>query len=99
MHPFHERTIWPEPDTVTDVLVLWVQRTLEDLDGATDDVDYPQEWYLPIALNLAMYSSPKYGVPATHLKVIASLATSTKETAETFDVEDYLCIQPDTRNR
>lgn len=89
--------VWPETDTVTDVLVLWVQRTLEDLDTASDNVDYPQEWYLPIALNLAMYAANKYGVPSSTIKTIAALAVDAKNTAEAFDVEDYMLLQPDYR--
>ena len=55
--------VWPQSDSVDDYLKIYVQRTLEDFDASTDNPDYPQEWYLPLALNLAALSCPKYGVP------------------------------------
>lgn len=69
VYPRAERTlmrlrVWPEPTLITDYLVMWVQRTLDDVDVATDEVDYPQEWFDAIALGLAYRVSKKFGVPA-----------------------------------
>jgi len=88
-------SVWPVTDTVDKYLTLWVQRTLEDFDSATDDADYPQEWYLPLALNLAALSCSKYGVPRTERDYIARLARGYYELATSFDVEDGFQLQPE----
>ena len=87
--------VWPVTDTVDKYLTLWVQRTLEDFDSATDDADYPQEWYLPLALNLAALSCSKYGVPRTERDYIARLAIGYKMLADSFDIEDGFQFQPE----
>lgn len=54
-------SVWPTPDDATDVLHLVYLRVIEDFDASSDNADLPQEWLLPIALNLGMLVSPKYG--------------------------------------
>ena len=87
--------VWPEPSDVTNVLVLWVVRTLDDLDAASDEVDYPQEWYWAIATNLAVMISPKYGVPDQTFKKLRTLAMESLMDAESFDTEDEFKIEPE----
>lgn len=50
-----------EPIDVTDVLRLTYVRPLEDVDASTDDLDYPQEWFSPLALGLARQIALDYG--------------------------------------
>lgn len=88
--------VWPEPDRVDYFITLWVQRTLHDLDVATNDVDYPQEWFMAIAMNLALMLCPKYGITGTHFRQINLLATYYKELAETYDTEDGFQIEPES---
>ena len=88
-------SVWPVTDTVDKYLTLWVQRTLEDFDGATDDADYPQEWYLPLALNLAALSCTKYGVPRVERDYINRMALGYKSLADSFDIEDGFQLQPE----
>ena len=88
-------SVWPQSDTVGKYLVLWVQRTLEDFDSATDDADYPQEWLLPLALNLAAVSCTKYGVPRFERTYIQGLAFQYKILAESFDREEGFQFQPE----
>jgi len=88
-------SVWPQSDTVDKYLVIWVQRTLEDFDSATDDADYPQEWLLPLALNLAALSCTKYGVPRFDRVYIKGLAVEYKKLAESFDTEDGFQFQPE----
>jgi len=87
--------VWPESDSVDRLLVLWVQRTLEDFDSATDDSDFPQEWYLPLALNLAALSCTKYGVPRFERVYIQKMAMDYKKLAESFDIEEGFQLQPE----
>lgn len=87
--------VWPVPlDTSYDIIVYY-QRTIEDFDAATDDADFPQEWYLPLAYNLAMNIAPKYGIPSGKMDRIATMAGAYKETAESFDREDYIQFTPE----
>ena len=55
--------VWPRASDPRDILVMWVKRTVEDFDAADDNPDFPQEFYLPLALNLAKVIASKYGVP------------------------------------
>jgi len=80
--------IWPEPSDVSDYIVMWVQRTLEDLDAASDDVDYPQEWYWAISLGLAMAISSKYGVDAATYNRIKEQFTEAYWMASSADVDE-----------
>lgn len=88
---------WPETDDETEYVVFWVQRTLEDVDAATDDLDYPQEWYLALAFGLAMNLSGKYGTPKQIRDYVAQLALMYKEIAEGFDREGSIYFTPDSR--
>lgn len=82
--------IWPVFDDsyTNDRLYLYVTRYLEDFDAATDDADYPQEWYMPLAWTLAMYVGGKYGVTGARLKEISERAIDLKDRALDFDVEN-----------
>ena len=79
--------VWPESDDPRNYLKINVQRTLDDLDDAADDVDFPQEWFLPLAYNLAMALIPKYGTDKQRAAQIGSLATHWYDMALGFDRE------------
>lgn len=49
------------PDTVKDVIRLVFMAPAEDYDTQTDDIAFPQEWYLPLAVGLAKITAPKFG--------------------------------------
>jgi hypothetical protein len=53
--------VWPTPDDATDVLHIKYLRKIEDFDSSSDNADFPQEWLLALALNLAVLLAPKYG--------------------------------------
>ncbi len=87
--------VYPESASVRDRLTLRVQRTLEDVDNATtDDVDYPQEWFLALSTNLALQLSAKYGVPDREVRVLAQQAAYYKDVAEGYDRDPYIEIIP-----
>lgn len=91
--------VWPETDDVTDYLVCYTVRKLDDIDTvATDEVDFPQEWFLPLSLNLATLLIPKYGTPPSHAALVSKLAKYWKDTAEGWDSEDGFQIQPASQN-
>ena len=55
--------IWPTSSNATDEIKYNYRRTLEDMDGNTDEADFPQEWMETLVYNLAMRLRPKYGRP------------------------------------
>ena len=89
--------VWTQADDESQYLDLWVQRTLEDFDAAGDNPDFPQEWYLALAYNLAMLTLPKQGVSKSTRDFITAMATKLYNDAEAFDTEHSTFIQPETR--
>jgi hypothetical protein len=90
-------SVWPQTSNVTDYLTLYVQRSIEDFDAATDDSDFPQEWFQALATNLALRLSSKYGVSgATYTQVKENAILSLWE-VESDDTEEGIEIQPDGR--
>lgn len=91
--------VWPTAQSEADYLIMFVQRTLGDLDTISDNPDYPQEWFLPLALNLAVLIAPKYGVPDQEYFKVRQQAEMYYEMAREFDAETYTNIyfSPDYR--
>ena len=52
--------VWPYAASVQGYLVLTARMPLEDFDASTDNPDFPQEWLLPLAWNLAVLIAPKF---------------------------------------
>lgn len=57
--------VWPTADSVKDYLVATARMPIDDFDSSTDDPDFPQEWLLPLAYNLAVAVAPKFDEPLT----------------------------------
>ena len=91
-------TVWPKPDDPRDVLKLITKVTLDDVDAGANDVAFPQEWFLALAYNLAVFLSPKYSVPSKTFQILKVLADQALEAASGSDVEEYtsLYFQPET---
>jgi len=83
--------VWPTSDSVKDRLLFSAQRQIEDLDNASDNLDFPQEWLRPIAWNLAVDMAPDYKMPQIDPQGYEKLeirAAQYLEDAEYFDVEN-----------
>ena len=78
---------WPRTSDPRDIMKLWVKRIREDFDAATDNPDFPQRWYFPLAFSLAVAIGPKFGVPATNqnYKEIKEQAITWYEKAQNYD--------------
>lgn len=92
-----ELQVWPEILDLTNLLQFRYLRPLQDMDATTDDFDFPQEWYLALAYNLAYLLSANYGVPMQDRYLLrkdaqefkaAALAWSTENTSVFFE-PDY----------
>ena len=82
-------SVWqvPTDGDLNNVMYLYIQRIVEDFDGATDTPDLPQEWYLPLVLNLAYHIAPSLGVPAETYARIRDQALVLKKEALDFDTD------------
>ena len=79
--------VWPQTSDPRDILILWIKRIREDFDASGDNPDFPQRWYLPLALNLAVLIGPKFGAPSTNknFKTVERLAVEWYEKAQNYD--------------
>lgn len=67
-------SLWPTPDNSTTTITIHYQAPYEDMDGASDDFDFPSEWIQPLIYALAWSLAPEYGIPPTDRKMIAEEA-------------------------
>ncbi len=90
--------VWPTTDTELNYLVLFVQRTVFDLDTDSENPDIPQEWYMPLVYNLAKYLAPKVGTPQMDYNRINTQATELYAQAFSYDIEKdtSVYIKPDS---
>lgn len=84
--------VWPTADSVKDYLVATARMPIEDFDSATNDPDFPQEWLLPLAWNLAVAIAPKFDEPLSPMFI--SQANQYLQDASSNAV-DYGSIQMD----
>lgn len=93
--------VYPQTVDETMYVTVFVQRTLADLDMATNNPEIPQEWYLPLAYNLAWVSVPKYGTPQMDGARIEKGALYWYNMASDFDNEHdtSIYITPNTLER
>lgn len=55
--------LWPTPDNSTTSITFHYHSPFEDMDGASDDFDFPSEWIMALIYKLAWVMSPEYGIP------------------------------------
>jgi len=79
--------VYPAPSVSTDRLVAEAQYPVEDLTASNHDFDCPQEWLLPIQLNLAVLLTPAAATVSTEYKKLVDLATQYKEIVTGWDRE------------
>ena len=85
---YSEMHVWPTGQTgVSASLILSTQRTLEDFTQDGDEPDYPQEWFMPLAYNLARSLAPKYGTPQMDYARIMQQARELYQTVRDNDTE------------
>ena len=84
---YAELSLWPFPQNEGQVISMVVQRDLDSNTDTSELVDYPSEWFLPLAMNLAKLLAPKYGIPQMDYQRIALHAKELYEMARGFDQE------------
>lgn len=65
--------VWPVNDEIDDRLKITYRRSIEDMDAASNDFDFPVEWLNALVWNLALQIAPMAG-KTQKLDVIAPMA-------------------------
>jgi hypothetical protein len=83
--------VFPTTDSYSALhkkLYFVYQRPFEDFDAATDNPDFPQEWYDAVTYGLATRLAPEYGVPNTERKTLWQEMSIIKQEALNFGTEE-----------
>ena len=88
--------IFPRFQSGDEVIEFTYHRPFQDFDAAGDHPDFPQEFYLPIMLELAALSGAKYGIPIDERKALHAEAKMYREEALlTVSPEGSITLQPE----
>lgn len=80
------------------VIEFTYHRPFQDFDAASDHPDFPQEFYLPLMLELAALLGPKFGVEKEERAALHAEAKMYREEAlSTIHPEGSLSIEPEIR--
>jgi hypothetical protein len=82
-----------QPSDVTYVIRINLLVPAEDYDSQTDDIAFPQEWYLPLAYGLAKVISPKFGQSWTALQE-SNFTTALSIARESYPETTEVYFQP-----
>ena len=82
-----------EPNDVTKVLRLTFMAPAEDYDLITNDVAFPQEWYLPLSLGLGKLVAPKFEQPWTETQE-SNLGSALMMARASYAEETDIYFQP-----
>jgi hypothetical protein len=84
------------PDDVSKVIRLVYLSYIEDLTGLADEVDFPAEWFRPLAAQLAVDLCPAFGRPVTpDLKLKRDEALAIAKNAHPATSNAYFASCPD----
>jgi len=90
--------VWPVGTSQSEKLIIQMQRSLDV--NSPDEVDFPAEYFLALAYNLALIVAPKYGLSGQQTQIIAQQANRYKEDAEDYNRENTsLYLEPDPYTR
>lgn len=78
--------VWPACTDVQEYLKFTCKIQIEDFDSASNDADFPQEWLLPLAWNLAIIVAPKFGKQLD--QVFLATAIELLQSVKDFDSEN-----------
>mgnify|MGYP000980940015 CR=1 FL=1 len=84
-------SLFPVPDTnaAANYHVTFIyQRPFEDFDSATDNPDFPQEWFEALKYGLASRLAPEYGLPLEQRQMLNKEMQEIKQAALNFGLEE-----------
>lgn len=94
--------VWMIPDTAQYALGISYKKMIEDYDTGSSVSQFPNEWLLPLAYNLAYYMSPVYGkwVEQSKLQAIATMLFNKVQSYNQEDTSIYVStVYDDHTNR
>ncbi len=95
--------VWPAPSATeaAEYTIEYIyQAPIQDMNSGTEDVDFPNEWYRALILNLAVDLAPKYGLALAQQELLSIQAMDALDLAKDYDVEDTSWfIMPDMRGK
>lgn len=80
--------IWPIPNNSTDQITIHYVRPFQDLDGATDNFDFPSYYIPALTYHLAWMLSHEYGISPADRKDLAETAQFLKNEALSLGTEE-----------
>jgi len=93
--------VWPTPGTTEAseyTLDVLYHKPADDMDTATDDFEFPQEWLETIMYGLALKLAPIYGLPIEDRRQLYLEFKPMKDKLNEWDQEDgSVYFQPDQR--
>jgi hypothetical protein len=90
--------VYPQFNNGDYVIEFTYQEPMQDLDSATDNPYWPQEFYLPIMLELAALLGPKAGVDLKERQALFAEAKMYRDEAlETITEEGSMFLMPEDR--
>jgi len=83
-------SVWPAANDIfssNSVFIAHIKKPFDDLDSATDDFEFPQEWFEAIVYGLAERLAPMIGYPLQDRQVLKMEAREYLDLALSFDHE------------
>ena len=94
---FGDIFVYTTPDDATDTIKFTFEKQFFDFSAALDDPDFPIEWLMPIAVNLAYWLHYDYGIGAEKAERIKRDAEQLLTDSEGYDREGTsIYFQPET---
>lgn len=66
--------LWQEPDSVDEAIKFTFARPIQDFAAASNDADFPREWFQTLVFNLANVMKVEYDVPEPRSSRIEKMA-------------------------
>ena len=87
--------LWPLFSNGDSLIVIRYTKIFDDFDGATNNAEFPQMWFLPLMVGLAWLLAAKNGIPLNERKTLHEEAEMLRQQTKAFDEElGSLFIQP-----
>lgn len=86
--------LWPVQTNTDYDLKLWIQYPLRDVDSASDDVYFTQEWFLALSFELAFVLAHKYGVDIRERAQLKEASDMYYALASSYDKDGSVYLQP-----
>lgn len=81
--------VYPASDQTNNTVLGFVyDAAIQDLDSSSDNPDFPQEWLMPLAYNLAVHMAPSYGFTTEDLDALKSQADEMRELVLGYQADD-----------